>query len=166
MVNHEHGAMPHSMSGPNKITALGARLKTERRKQRLSLRDLADETGISLNTLSRVERGHMPDLRNYQKIVDWLGVPADTFLDFDIDQGPLNTPEIIARHLRSDTRLGRTDTAKIVAVIQQMYQKLAAERPALAVHMRSAKSFTPEAGTLLASILAEMQQKLLAEPDR
>jgi hypothetical protein len=36
-----------------------------------------------------------------------------------------------------------------------MYDKLAAERPTVAVHMRSAKTFTPEAGTLLASILDE-----------
>ncbi len=149
------------MTGPSKTTALGARLKTERRQQRLSLRDLADETGISLNTLSRVERGYMPDLKNYQKIVDWLGVPADTFLDLESSQSPAPTPEVIARHLRSDSRLDAAGAAKIVAVVQEMYAKLVRERPALAVHMRSAKMFTPEAGTLLADMLTEMQQTLL-----
>lgn len=153
------------MTGPNKTTALGARLKTERRKQRLSLRDLADETGISFNTLSRVERGYLPDLKNYQKIVDWLGVPADTFLDLDSTES-LNTPDVIARHLRSDTRLDPSATAKIVAVVQEMYAKLVSERPVLAVHMRSAKTFTPEAGTLLARMLSQMQQKLLDESKR
>lgn len=53
---------------------LGDTLKAERRSRRLSLRDVSDETGVSVNTLSRVERGHLPDLKNYQRLVNWLGV--------------------------------------------------------------------------------------------
>lgn len=152
------------MTGPSKANALGAHLKAERRKRRLSLRDLANETGISVNTLSRVERGYLPDLKNYQKITDWLGLPADTFLDNGEGQGPLDTPNVIARHLHSDTRLGPAAAAKIAAMVQDMYRSLAAERPAVAVHLRSAKTFTPEAGALLARMLTEMQETLLAEP--
>jgi transcriptional regulator with XRE-family HTH domain len=151
------------MTGPSRASALGAHLKTERRKRRLSLRDLADETGISVNTLSRVERGYLPDLKNYQKITDWLGLPADTFLDSSEGQSPLDTPDVIARHLHSDTRLGPAAAAKIAAMVQDMYRSLAAERPAVAVHLRSARTFKPEAGTLLARMLTEMQEALLAE---
>lgn len=151
------------MTGPSKANALGIRLKAERRKRRLSLRDLADETGISVNTLSRVERGYLPDLKNYQKITDWLGLPADTFLDSSEGQNPLDTPDVIARHLHSDTRLGPAAAAKIAGMVQDMYRSLAAERPAVAVHLRSAKTFTPEAGTLLARMLTEMQEVLLSE---
>jgi hypothetical protein len=38
----------------------------------------AREIGISHATLSRVERGHLPDLENYQKICKWLGVDVST----------------------------------------------------------------------------------------
>lgn len=152
------------MTAPSKANGLGAHLKTERRKRRLSLRDLSDETGISVNTLSRVERGYLPDLKNYRKLIDWLGLPADTFLDSVEGQTPLGTPDVIARHLHSDSRLGPAAAAKIATMVQDMYRSLAAERFTVAVHLRSAKTFTPEAGALLARILIEMQETLLAEP--
>jgi transcriptional regulator with XRE-family HTH domain len=38
------------------------------------VREVARDIGISHATLSRVERGHLPDLENYQKICKWLGV--------------------------------------------------------------------------------------------
>jgi len=38
------------------------------------IRAVAKEIGISHATLSRVERGHLPDLENYQKICRWLGI--------------------------------------------------------------------------------------------
>lgn len=145
------------MSDPG-TTKLGAALKARRRAKRLTLRDLSDEIGVSFNTLSRVERGHVPDLRNFQRIVDWLEMPAETFT-----HGDVSTPEIIARHLRSDRRLSEDAASKIFAMVDEMYRKLAGERPALAIHLRSAKTFTPPAGALLAEILDDFQSTLLAE---
>ena len=49
------------------------RLVQQRRGDR-RIRAVAKEIGISHATLSRVERGHLPDLQNYQKICNWLGV--------------------------------------------------------------------------------------------
>jgi transcriptional regulator with XRE-family HTH domain len=148
----------------SRATELGRRLKAERRRRHLSLRDLSDELGISFNTLSRVERGHLPDLRNYQRIVDWLGVPVDTFLDDDADKP--DTVELIARHLRTDQRLSPGAADELAGVFADMYTKLVSERPRIAVHMRSAKTFTPAAGTLLAEILTDMQTTLEAEAHR
>ena len=49
------------------------RLVQEKRGDR-GVREVARAIGISHATLSRVERGHLPDLENYQKICKWLGV--------------------------------------------------------------------------------------------
>src|SRR5258705_11134023 len=38
------------------------------------IRAVAKEISISHATLSRVERGFLPDLENYEKICKWLGV--------------------------------------------------------------------------------------------
>lgn len=38
------------------------------------IRATAKEIGISPSTLSRVENGHLPDLENYRKICNWLGI--------------------------------------------------------------------------------------------
>jgi transcriptional regulator with XRE-family HTH domain len=145
------------MSNPG-ATKLGTALKARRRAKRLTLRDLSDEIGVSFNTLSRVERGHIPDLKNFQRIVDWLEMPAETFTHEDV-----STPEIIARHLRNDRRLSDDAASKILVMVDEMYRKLAGERPALAIHLRSAKTFTPAAGALLADILDDFRSTLLPE---
>ena len=149
------------MTDKPKVQRLGAILRTRRREQGLSLRDLATETGVSLNTLSRVERGHVPDLKNFRRIVDWLDVPADSFLLSDADLTA--TPEVIARHLRSDRLLSPEAAVQIAKIVEEMYHELAGSRRPLTVHLRSAKTFTPAAGTLLAEILHEMHAKLLGE---
>jgi transcriptional regulator with XRE-family HTH domain len=153
------------MSDP-RTPQLGDALKAERRSRRLSLRDVSDETGVSVNTLSRVERGHLPDLKNYQRLVDWLGVPADTFLETAQSESTVGTLDLVARHFRSDRGLTPDAVEKLNAMVQEMYNTLVSERPRLAVHMRSAKTFTPAAGTLLADILSDMQAALDAEEKR
>jgi transcriptional regulator with XRE-family HTH domain len=142
------------------LSQLGVLLKERRREKRLSLRDLADETGVSFNTLSRVERGHVPDLANFRRIVDWLEVPPETFFD---PEPSASTPHAIAKHLQSDRRLSSEAAARISGMVEEMYGKLAAES-VLAVHLRSAKTFTPAAADKLGGILSDMQAALTKRP--
>lgn len=142
------------------LSQLGVRLKARRREKRLSLRDLADQTGVSFNTLSRVERGHVPDLKNFQRIVDWLDIPPETF--FEPPSETPSTPRAITRHLLADKRLSDDAAAKIAEVVNDMYGKLANE-PLLAAHLRSAKTFTPEASAKLAEVLSDMQASIVNE---
>ena len=111
------------------------------------------------NTLSRVERGDVPDLKNFRRIVDWLELPAERFLE---GAGEASTPEVIACHLRADRRLPAEAAHKIMQMVEEMYHNLIDEQPTLSLHLRSAKTFTPGASTLLADILSEMQSKLQA----
>lgn len=46
----------------------------------LSLRDVAKSTGVSVATLSRVARGHAPDVDSFAKIVKWLDIDANAFI--------------------------------------------------------------------------------------
>jgi transcriptional regulator with XRE-family HTH domain len=55
---------------------LGARLREERRRRRLSLRALAERSGLSPTTVHQVERGTgSPSLATLQAIATTLGVP-------------------------------------------------------------------------------------------
>lgn len=148
------------MPEPN-TADLGVVLRSRRREKHLSLRDLHEQTGVSVNTLSRVERGHVPDLKNFQRILDWLDEPAERFLEPAMGS---STPAVIARHLRADRQLTTEAATKLASMVEEMYQELVGERPTLALHLRSAKTFTPGASTLLADILAEMQSNLQASP--
>lgn len=114
---------------------------------------------MSFNTLSRVERGHVPDLENYRRIAGWLDIPTESFLD-----PASSTPEVVTRHLRADKSLSIEATEIIAALVQEMYAKLARPPQApLACHLRSAQTFTPLAGELLAEMLSEMQDKLRSD---
>lgn len=55
---------------------LGLRVREKRGQQ--GIRAAAKEIGISHATLSRVERGYLPDLERYEKICKWLGVGVET----------------------------------------------------------------------------------------
>ncbi|WP_413989805.1 helix-turn-helix domain-containing protein [Labrys okinawensis] len=54
---------------------LGLRVREKRGEQ--GIRAAAAEIGISHATLSRVERGFMPDLANYRRICRWLGIEVE-----------------------------------------------------------------------------------------
>lgn len=49
-------------------------IELQKRRGNRGIREVAREIGISHATLSRVERGHLPDLENYRKICNWMGV--------------------------------------------------------------------------------------------
>ncbi|WP_390891603.1 helix-turn-helix domain-containing protein [Edaphobacter flagellatus] len=57
---------------------LGRRVAKHRETLGLGIRAAAKEIGISHPTLSRIERGHLPDLENYQRICRWLGENAES----------------------------------------------------------------------------------------
>ena len=46
----------------------------------LSLQEVAEQSGVSAPTLSRLERGSVPDLESFRKICIWLGVSTDAIL--------------------------------------------------------------------------------------
>ena len=57
---------------------LGRRVAKHRERLGLGIRAAAKEIGVSHPTLSRIERGHLPDLENYQRICRWLGEDAES----------------------------------------------------------------------------------------
>lgn len=55
--------------------------------RKLSLREAADEIGISNSTLCRYETAKcIPDVINYAKVCDWLDVEIDTFFNVKLEE--------------------------------------------------------------------------------
>src|SRR5436190_5189988 len=88
---------------------LGRRVIEKRGAQ--GIRAAAKEIGISHATLSRVERGFLPDLENYEKICRWLGIEANPVHARAPKSVP--TPHV---HFRRD----KTATAETAAALAQM----------------------------------------------
>ena len=104
---------------------LGRSIRRKREEMGLSLRDVADETGVSASTLSRIENGTgKPDADNIARLTAWLNMPVERIMsgrEADSDGAtPVvyfpheSTPEIVEAHLRADRNLS-PETAKALS---------------------------------------------------
>ena len=144
------------------ISELASLLRRHRKKEGKTLREVSAETGVPFSTLSRVESGKLPDLTTFRNIVAWLGVPPERF--FPTPRVRLeSTPEMVAQVLRKDPDLTDDAREQLEGLVSQMYTALTVNRQLIQMHLRSGRTFTPEAGGLLADLLSQMQEKLVAE---
>jgi transcriptional regulator with XRE-family HTH domain len=121
---------------------LGRAVKRRREELRLSLRDLADKTGVSASTLSRIENGTgKPDADNIARLTSWLDVPMERILGSRqaAEAKPVvyfarePTPEIVEAHLRADRNLTPETAAalsELFRVAYAQFSRAANEKPA------------------------------------
>ena len=103
------------MPVPVPVDQLGAELKRVRSRRGLSLRDVAEETGISASTLSRLERGSTPDYDIVDRLAGWLKVSVATGVS--PTQAPKTDTEVmqvVEVHLRANKKLS-AGTARAIA---------------------------------------------------
>jgi len=77
------------------IAALAAAIETVTRHRKISMRDVAAETGLSASTLTRLTQGQKPDADGLVTLLAWLNAEASAFA---VPRGPSNlaTPESVA----------------------------------------------------------------------
>src|SRR5881397_2196228 len=104
---------------------LGSAVRRRREQRGLSLRDVAEVTGVSASTLSRIENGTgKPDADNIARLAAWLDMPIERVMHHanhdTADPKPVvyypheSTPEIVEAHLRADRHL-TPQTAKALS---------------------------------------------------
>lgn len=107
------------------IRKLAAELHGRRRDR--GLRAVADEIGgVSAATLSRVEKGKVPDLDTFLRICAWLGKSPQDFMAGDTpppsgDAQP-DTPSVITAHLKADRTLTPETAEALSTVIRLAYE--------------------------------------------
>lgn len=143
------------------LSDLGKLVATERRKRGMSLRETAREVDIPFNTLARVEKGHVPDLPKFKRLVEWCGADINQF--FELRQKPTDTTEVITSHLQGDSNLSPQAAEHIAGIVRDLYQALAQPQQVAAAHLRSSNTFRPEAARKLATLINDLNQALLEE---
>src|SRR5437667_3917353 len=119
-------------SGVN-TSELGDAMRRRREQQGMSLRDVAEETGVSASTLSRIENGTgKPDADNIARLAAWLDMPIERVMHGGhrsaSDPKPVvyypheSTPEIVEAHLRADRQLS-PETAKALSELFRVAYK-------------------------------------------
>ncbi len=107
---------------------LGRSVRRRREEMDLSLRDVANETGVSASTLSRIENGTgKPDADNIARLTSWLNVPMERILgttsDPESDKPVIYypgeaTPDVVEAHLRADRNL----TPETAAALSELFR--------------------------------------------
>jgi transcriptional regulator with XRE-family HTH domain len=144
---------------PLDVEALQELVRAHRARTGLSLRLAAEEAEVPFNTLARVEKGHLPDLANFRRIVDWLGIEPERFFQPQRIRTE-NTVDVIAHHLARDPNLSSAAAERIAGLVQELYQNLARQEDRTRVHLRAASTFTPAAAGKLGDVLEAMQEEL------
>ena len=140
------------------LDELGPLLASERKRRGLSIRDAAEEAGVPFNTFARVERGHLPDLAKFKRLVEWAGADVSRF--FERRERTETTPEIIAARLRSDPNLSPESAAHISGLVTDLYKALARPAHVTAAHLRTARALRPEVANKTGLLLADLEAAL------
>lgn len=148
------------------VGELRARVVEHRRALGLSLRAASEESGVPLNTLSRVERGHLPDLANFSRLMRWLGVEPAQFFHGTGRHRTDNTTDTIRATLRRDPFLTPQAASQIAEIVSNLYSSLAIPTGGAEVHLRACTTFTPGAAQQLSAVLEEMQRALNSDDAR
>src|SRR5437868_9562675 len=78
---------------------LGSAVRRRREQQGLSLRDVAEETGVSASTLSRIENGTgKPDADNIARLAAWLDMPIERVMHHANATAADQTPVVYYPH--------------------------------------------------------------------
>jgi transcriptional regulator with XRE-family HTH domain len=99
---------------------LGRLVLEKRSKLELGIRGAAREIGISHATLSRVEKGFLPDLENYEKIRRWLGIVGDIVTP---QPAAANVPQVHFRRDKTATPATAAALARMILSAQAVWPK-------------------------------------------
>ena len=147
--------------GRLELSDLGGLVLAERTRRGMSLRETARAIDIPFNTLARVEKGHVPDLPKFKRLVEWCGADIKQF--FEIQERATATTDVIAEHLRTDRNLPPEAAERIAGIVGDLYQALARPQEITAVHLRAAKTFRPDAARYLGTVLNDLNKALMEE---
>lgn len=142
------------------ITALGSLLRSRRLEASLSVRQAAEDAGVSFSTVTRVESGSQPDLATFLKLCAWLRVRPEQFFQTG-GRRERSTVDAVVQHLYADPALGPAAAERIGSVVRDLYAALASHsvpQDAIACHLRAApvmRAGVPEKLNLLLRDLHE-----------
>jgi transcriptional regulator with XRE-family HTH domain len=102
-------------------------LDVTRAARRLNWKQVAQRSGISASTLTRLAQGKRPDVDSMAALVAWSGLSADEFVG-----GQREHPEALTQItslLSADTRLSEESRDAMIGMVTAAYQRMAKPHP-------------------------------------
>jgi len=106
-----------------------AALDAARQDRRATWKEVADESGVSASTLTRMAQGKRPDIDGLAALTAWAGLTADQFVRFKrTPKKDTDTMKKITTYLRSDPNLSREAAGALEELVKATYARLRARR--------------------------------------
>jgi transcriptional regulator with XRE-family HTH domain len=121
---------------PTKIDVhrLGMLVRRKRERENLKLKDVADQTGLKIPTISRVEHGASQDLDGGTLLTlsRWLGADANDFIERGALPAPPatkskvthSTADVVELYLRADKNLDKTTASALSTMFRTAYETM------------------------------------------
>lgn len=121
------------------VAELGRAIRRERDRRKMGLRAVADATGVSASTLSRIENGTcQPDAENIARLTNWLKMPVERFVGGANGKGKEQPviyfpqeamPDIVEVHLRADKNLSPESASALAELFRVAYTQFSKQEP-------------------------------------
>ncbi len=100
-------------------------LDAQRQSKGLSWKKVAEKSGVSASTLTRMAQGKRPDVDSMAALAAWAGLSVDSFVHHeDVKNITTDSLSTITAYLRADTNLSPQSADAIEAVLKAAYEKL------------------------------------------
>jgi transcriptional regulator with XRE-family HTH domain len=119
------------------VRRLGMLVQRKRERDALTLRDVAQQTGLKIPTISRIEQGEARDLEGgtLLTLCAWLGADPDDFNDGAALPVPRvsrpsvthSTPDVVELYLRADKNLNRKTAAALSTLFRTAYETMSGQ---------------------------------------
>jgi len=106
-------------------SAFFSALDAQRAARRLTWKDVANQSGVSASTLTRMAQGRRPDVDSLAALITWSGLIADDFIrTTEKDRTQPETLAMISTHLWADKNLTEEGAIALEELIKATYERL------------------------------------------
>ena len=99
-------------------------LDAQRLSQGLNWKQVAQASGVSASTLTRMAQGKRPDVDSLAALAAWSGLNADKFIRSDETRPEPDSLAMITTYLRSDRNLSKEAAIALEELIKATYARL------------------------------------------
>ena len=100
-------------------------LDRQRQSNGLTWKQVAEKSGVSASTLTRMAQGKRPDVDSMAALAAWSGLSLDAFVSHeDANKVQADSLTVINSYLRADPHLSAQSVEAIEAVLAAAYEKL------------------------------------------
>lgn len=113
-----NGAMRTNFNGD----AFCASLNAHRLAKLMTWKQVAEESGVSASTLTRMTQGKRPDVDGLAALLKWSGLKAEQFYEADDNRKPEALAQMTAL-LRADPKLSEAGKLALEGVLRATYEQ-------------------------------------------